>query len=130
MVGRYSREKRQDVLIAAVRKSRYADRIQLVLAGKGPTRGHYARLGKKLKNKPIMQFYSQAELIKIMNSSDLYVHPSDAEIEGISAMEAMACGLVPVISDSKLSATHQYALCPESLFKAGDAASLAEKIDY
>ena len=65
-----------------------------------------------------------------MNSCDLYIHASDAEIEGISCMEALACGLVPVISDSERSATNQYALDERSLFKAGDAGSLAEKIDY
>lgn len=36
MIGRLSNEKRQDVLIDAVKKSRHADRIRLVLAGPGP----------------------------------------------------------------------------------------------
>lgn len=35
MIGRLSNEKRQDVLMEAVRRSRHADRIQLVLAGRG-----------------------------------------------------------------------------------------------
>ena len=35
MVGRLSGEKRQDVLIDAVSKSKYADKIQLIFAGKG-----------------------------------------------------------------------------------------------
>ena len=47
--------------------------------------------------------------------------------EGISAVEAMACGLARFRLNV---ATHQYALCPESLFRAGDADSLAERIDY
>lgn len=34
--GRYSREKAQWVLIDAVAKSRHRDKIQLILAGKGP----------------------------------------------------------------------------------------------
>jgi len=44
-------------------------------------------------------------------------------------MEAFACGLVPVISDSRQSATGQFALEPRNLFRAGDPASLAERID-
>ena len=36
MVGRLSGEKRQDLIIEAAKKSRYADKIQLVFAGKGP----------------------------------------------------------------------------------------------
>jgi glycosyltransferase involved in cell wall biosynthesis len=44
-------------------------------------------------------------------------------------MEAIACGLVPIISDSRLSAAGQFALRPENLFRSGDPASLAERID-
>lgn len=130
MVGRFSAEKRQDVVIKAVQQSRYKNRIQLVFAGKGPKENKYRRLGKKLPNMPVFRFYSQEELIEMINASDLYVHASDAEIEGISCLEAMACGLVPVISDSELSATKEFALQSNSLFHSGDAASLAEKINY
>ncbi|MDI9488441.1 glycosyltransferase [Herbinix luporum] len=48
----------------------------------------------------------------------------------ISCIEAFACGLVPIFSDSKLSAAAQFALGPKHLFKAGSPESLAEKIDY
>lgn len=130
MIGRLSREKRQDLLIDAVAQSKYADRIQLVFAGKGPREKALKKRAAKLPNPPVMQFYSQQELLNVINCSDLYVHASDAEIEGISCLEAMACGLVPVISDSKLSATGQYALHPNSLFCAGDSKDLARKIDF
>ncbi len=36
MVGRYAGEKRQDELIDACAKSRHAQEIQVILAGKGP----------------------------------------------------------------------------------------------
>ena len=55
---------------------------------------------------------------------------ADMEIEAMSCMEAFAGGLVPVIANSKKSATPQFALDERSLFKAGDSRSLAEKIDY
>lgn len=45
-------------------------------------------------------------------------------------MEALACGLVPVIANSPLSATPQFALDDRSLFQAGNAGDLADKIDY
>lgn len=77
-----------------------------------------------------MGFYGQEELLRLLNSCDLYVHASDAEIEGISCMEALACGLVPVIANSPLSATPQFALDDRSLFQAGNAGDLADKIDY
>ena len=84
MVGRLSGEKRQDLIIEAAKKSRYADKIQLVFAGTGPKEKEYRRLSAGLAHPPIMGFYGQEELLRLLNSCDLYVHASDAEIEGIS----------------------------------------------
>ena len=130
MIGRYSNEKRQDVLIDAISKSKYADKIQLVLAGKGPEEKKYRKLGEKLTNPPVMKFYDKENLIKLLTSTDLYVHSADAEIEAISCIEAFACGNVPIIANSKNSATKQFALVSESLFNAGDSEDLAHKIDF
>lgn len=130
MIGRLSREKRQDVLIDAVAQSKYADRIQLVLAGKGPHKGALLRRAKKLNNPLITGFYPGTALKNLLAMCDLYVHASDAEIEAISCIEAFASGLVPVIADSKKSATPQFALDRRSLFAAGDSTDLAAKIDY
>jgi 1,2-diacylglycerol 3-alpha-glucosyltransferase len=129
MVGRFSPEKRQDVLIRAVRRSRHAARIQLHFAGHGPREKRLRRMASKLANPARFGYYSQAELIELIRGCDLYVHTSDAEIEGMSCMEAFACGLVPVISDSRRSATGQFALGPRNLFRSGDPSALAERID-
>ena len=129
MIGRLSAEKRQDVLIKAVQQSRNANRIQLYFAGQGPKERRLRRMGKKLPNPPIFGHYNKKELIELIRSCHLYVHASDVEIEGISCIEAFACGLVPIISDSKRSATRQFALGPMNLFRAGNASHLAERID-
>jgi len=130
MTGRLSREKRQDVLLDAARLSRHADRIQLVLAGRGPLAARYARRGATLPHPPLVGFLAQDELGDVLAMSDLYVHAADAEIEAIGCLEAVATGLVPVISDSRASATGQFALDERSLFRAGDARDLARAIDY
>ena len=130
MIGRYSNEKRQDVLIDAIFKSKYLDKVQLVLAGKGPKEAKYKKLGEKLPIKPIMKFYDKDNLIKLLKSTDLYVHSADAEIEAISCIEAFACGNVPIIANSPNSATKQFALTNESLFEAGNSDDLANKIDF
>lgn len=131
MVGRISREKRQDLVIKAVAKSKYAKDIQLLLLGKGTWLNKIKRLSKrKLINPAKILFTNQDELLKVLNYCDLYVHASDIEIEAISCMEAFACGLVPVISDSKLSATSQFALTENNKFKKGNYHDLANKIDY
>ena len=130
MIGRLSAEKRQDVLIDAVARSRYSNEIQLVLAGQGPKEAALRRQGEKLPHPPIIGFYTQQQLQQLLSMTDLYVHASDAEIEAISCIEAFSTGAVPVIADSPLSATPQFALTPYSLFPAGSAAALAGRIDY
>lgn len=130
MIGRLSNEKRQDVLIHAIQRSRHAGEIQLVLAGQGPKHDSIVELGKELANPPIIGFFPKEQLKDIIAMSDLYVHSADVEIEAISCIEAFASGLVPIIANSPKSATPQFALDERSLFRAGDAADLAEKIDY
>lgn len=129
MVGRFSPEKRQDVLIRAARRSRHAARIQLYFAGHGPREKRLRRMASKLANPAQFGYYSHGDLIERIRSCDLYVHASDVEIEGVSCLEAFSCGLVPVISDSRRSATGQFALEPANLFRSGDPSSLAERID-
>lgn len=131
MIGRLSLEKRQDVLMKAVSKSKYSDQIQVMYAGKGPKAKYYKKIADKLPiNPPIFGFYSQEELLNILGYTDLYVHSADVEIEAIACIEAFATGLVPVISNSDASATPQFARDERSLFEKGNIQDLANKIDY
>ena len=89
MSGRLVDEKRQDLIIKAIAKSKYNDRIQVILLGQGTNLKYYQRLGKRLKNPLMIKFCTQAEVREILNYIDLYVHASDYEIEGIAAIEAI-----------------------------------------
>lgn len=129
-VGRLSKEKQQRVLIEAVKKSKYRDKIQLIFAGAGPLREKLEKESEKLPLKPIFRFFNRQELINTINYSDLYVHPAEIEIEAIACLEAISCGLVPVISDSPRSATRYFALTENNLFACNDSVNLAQKIDY
>lgn len=130
MIGRLSNEKRQDLIFQAISKSKYNNKIQLVLAGKGPKYNKYRKLGEKLKNKPVIDFFNKEKLLELLGITELYIHSADAEIEAISCIEAFACGVVPIIANSKKSATPQFALDERSLFEAGNSDDLAKKIDY
>jgi len=130
MVGRLSEEKRQDLIIKAVQKSKYKESIQLVFLGKGPRQKYYERLGRKLPNKPEFKYVSKEELAVLFNQCDLYVHASEAESEAIACNEAITSGLVPVISDSGHSAASQFAIDGRSLFKNKNHKDLKEKIEY
>lgn len=128
--GRYSKEKSHTVLIDAAKLSRHADELQLVFAGDGPLKKKLEKRSRGLKHPPIFRFFSREELLQVINSADLYVHPAEIEIEAISCLEAISCGLVPVISDSERSATRFFALREENLFPCNDSRTLATRIDY
>ncbi|WP_369523841.1 glycosyltransferase, partial [Helicobacter japonicus] len=55
---------------------------------------------------------------------------AEFEREAFSCLEAISIGLVPIIADSKISATTQFALDERSLFKTNNIADLSAKIDY
>ena len=129
-IGRFSKEKSHKVLIDAAKKSRHADELQLVFAGDGPLRKKLEKRSKGLKNPPIFRFFSREELLRVINSAELYVHPAEIEIEAIACLEAISCGLVPVISNSERSATKFFALDERNLFHCNDSDDLAKRIDY
>lgn len=128
--GRFSREKNHKFLINAIKLSPYKNKIQLIFAGVGQLEDSIRKLGSKLPNPPIIKYFTKEELVKVMNYADLYVHPSKIELEGISLLEAMACGLVPIVSTSKRSATKHFALYSENLFDCNSPLDLASKISF
>jgi len=132
MSGRLSAEKRQDLILRAVGASKYNDKIQVILCGQGPAKARYEQdsVLYRLKNPAIIKFCRAEELRETLNYTDLYVHASDFETEGISCMEALACGAVPIISDSKYCATKGFSLSPECIFKHGKYKSLRDQIDF
>jgi len=129
--GRLAKEKSHFTLLKAVKESKYASRIQLIFAGDGPL---YPKIvnwsSRNLPIQPIINFFPREDLVKLINSCDLYCHPSEAEIEGIACLEAISCGLVPVIADSPDCATKYFSLDDRCLFKVNDSKDLAAHIDW
>ena len=128
--GRYGKEKSHHVLIDAVAHSRHESIIQLVFAGEGPLHDEIKKHGEKLTFAPYLHFFSRDEMLHMINCADLYVHPAEVEIEAIACLEAISCGVVPVIADSPRSATKYFALGEKNLFHYNDPVSLSERIDY
>ena len=129
-IGRFAPEKSQNVLLEAVRLSSHEKEIQVILAGRGPLYEKLQAQGKDLTNPPVMELFPREELPSIINYADLYVHPAEVDLEAIACLEAISCGLVPVIADSPRCATKNFALSEKNLFAVNDPASLAERIDY
>lgn len=128
-VGRLAAEKRQDVIIEAVKRSRYRDQIRLVLSGAGPREKELRRLAAELPNGAEIGFLPRAALLEGFTSADLFIHASEVELEGMSVLESMSAGLPAIIADAPESAASRFALNDDFSFPAGDAAALSAKID-
>jgi len=128
--GRYSREKDQETLIKAMKYSKYKDKIQLILAGQGPLQSRYEKIAKKIGVTPLFKFYKRDEIIDVLNMADMYVHPALMELEGIACLEAVCIGKMTIVSDSKDSATKNFAASSECIFKHHNPKDLARVIDY
>jgi glycosyltransferase involved in cell wall biosynthesis len=135
-IGRTAVEKDQPTLYKAIRLSKYAKRIRLHIAGRGPKLEPYTRMAEKLYEegvvgyKPTVGFYNREELRQLAANADLAVHCAYIEVEGMSITEAMQQAVVPVIATARYSGTDTYALDDRSKFPAKNAKVLAERIDY
>ena len=73
-------------------------KAKFILVGDGPDRGECQVLARELGIWQQTRFLGkQSELTSILSASDLFLIPSGNESFGLSALEAMACG-VPVLS--------------------------------
>ena len=135
-IGRTAIEKDQPTLYKAIRLSKYAKRIRLHIAGRGPKLAQYTRMAEKLYEdgvvnyKPVVGFYNRNQLRELAAKADLAVHCAFVEVEGMSITEALQQAVVPVIATARYSGTSTYALDERSTFPEGDAKALAARIDY
>ena len=135
-IGRTAVEKDQPTLFKAIRLSKYAKRIRLHIAGRGPKLEEYTKMANRLYRDgvvtylPTVGFYNRDQLRQLAAKADLAVHCAFVEVEGMSITEALQQAVVPVIATARYSGTATYALDERSTYPAGDAKALAERIDY
>ncbi len=73
---------------------------KLVLVGDGPDRVECERLSREIGISDHVRFLGkQSALPELLSSADLFLLPSQSESFGLSALEAMSCG-VPVVATS------------------------------
>lgn len=128
-VGRLATEKRHDLIIEAIRRSRHERRIQLVILGDGPLRERLQARVRGLTNPPRFGFVPSDELPRYYSAADLFIHAAEVELEGMSVLEAMACGAPCLIARAAKSAASQFAPDPRYLFESGSIEDLTGKID-
>ena len=134
--GRFSNEKSQRTLMEAMKHSRHRGEILLHFAGKGPKEQKYRKMAARLvqdgvlSHEPVFGFYDSTTLTGICRKAYLYIHCATVEVEGLSCVEALREGAVPVIARGPVTATSQFALDERSIFPARDAKALAARIDW
>ncbi len=92
--------KRVDDCIRIFKKIHDKIPSKLLLIGDGPERSNCEYLAKELEVDKDVTFYGEQEsFVEILSIADLFLMPSQSESFGLSALEAMACG-VPVVSSN------------------------------
>ncbi|MBO4623897.1 MAG: glycosyltransferase [Bacteroidales bacterium] len=135
-IGRLSTEKDQFTLLEAMRFSQYAQRIRLHFAGQGDAEKKIKRLAARLvkegilKYEPVFTFENRDGLRQLAAKADLAIHCATIEVEGLSIMEAMQQGAVPVIAQGHTTGATQFALDRRSRFPEKNPEALANRIDY
>ncbi len=129
-VNRLHAEKRANVLLDAVAKLKGIGHV--AIAGTGPAEAELHAQAEQLQlgdRVTFLGYVCDADLVPLYRLADIFVIPSEGELQSLVTMEAMACGL-PVI------AANAYAL-PELvhheengfLFQPGNSDELASQID-
>ncbi len=94
----FRKVKRVDDVLRVFERVREKIPAKLLMVGDGPERQHAEELARTLRIHNDTRFLGkQEEMNEILSISDLFVLTSQYESFGLSALEAMACG-VPVIS--------------------------------
>jgi len=99
-VSNFRTLKRVPDVIRIFHEVRKKVRSKLILIGDGPDRSNSEALVRELGIWEYVRFLGkQSELVPILSSADLFLMPSQSESFGLSALEALSCG-VPLISSS------------------------------
>jgi glycosyltransferase involved in cell wall biosynthesis len=135
-VGRLSGEKRVDVLLEAAGRLRTP--AQLAIAGAGPLAGrlrsHATRLGLagqfgQAGRVVFLGHVPDADLPALYRAADVFAIASEAELQSLATMEAMASGLPVVAADACALGELVRPDLNGYLFAPGDAAGLAGYLD-
>jgi alpha-1,6-mannosyltransferase len=128
-VGRFTREKRLDVLLQAQRLLAPQERPHLVLVGQGEQRSWLETWSRTYGDLSVLPFVnSRVQLARVYRGADFYIAPGPGETFGLAIAEAMACGL-PVVAVERGAAPDRIAGADCSrLYEHGSAESCARAL--
>ena len=90
--------KQVDAVVRVFAKIRERMAARLVIVGEGPEQGRVLQLVRALDLEPHVEMLGEAQdVVDVLSVADLFLLPSLQESFGLSALEAMSCG-VPVVA--------------------------------
>jgi N-acetyl-alpha-D-glucosaminyl L-malate synthase BshA len=90
--------KQVDAVVRVFARIRQQVAARLLIVGEGPERGKATQLVRALDLEPYVEMVGETQdVVGVLSAADLFLLPSLQESFGLSALEAMACG-VPVVA--------------------------------
>jgi 1,2-diacylglycerol 3-alpha-glucosyltransferase len=126
-VGRVDQDKGLDVLVWAMHHLARDD-VQLAIAGRGTHAGalqalaHHLDLGRRVV---LTGYVPSEDLVALLNSADVFVMPSQVELQSIATLEAMGTGRPVLAADAQALPELVKNGVNGYLFRPGDAQDAA-----
>ena len=131
-VGRLFPEKSVDTLIEAMPLIlEEHPKTHLTIVGGGYLRERLEKLANTLnitQNVSFLGLVSEEDKILAYNAGDIFVSPSFAELEGMTVLEAMACGKPIIVPNGEMNAARFFVDGNGLLFETANIKDLAEKV--
>ena len=127
-IGRFSAEKRWDMVLRAVGSASRRLDVGLLLIGHGPKRAKLELLGDRTRTAMVLpHMRDRGELARLLASADALVHGCEAETFCMVAAEARASG-TPLIVPDRGGAVDQLAPGAGTVYRAASEVSLERAI--
>jgi len=127
-IGRFSAEKRWEMVARAVGEGGRKRECGLVLVGEGPLRSKLEMLAHRFGNMAVLpRITDRALLARLLASADALVHGCEAETFCMVAAEARASG-IPLIVPDRGAASDQLERGAGTTYRAGSERSLEQAI--
>jgi alpha-1,6-mannosyltransferase len=127
-IGRFSAEKRWDMVLRAVGGAARRQAVGLVLVGDGPKRAKLELLADRTRTGMVLpQITDREELARLLASADALVHGCEAETFCMVAAEARASG-TPLIVPNRGAAIDQLVAGAGTVYRAASEVSLERAI--
>jgi alpha-1,6-mannosyltransferase len=127
-VGRFSAEKRWDMVLRAVGEASKSHDVGMLLVGDGPKRPKLELLAKRIGGTAVLpRIGDREELARLLASADALVHGCEAETFCLVAAEARASG-IPLIVPDRGAALDQLVAGAGTSYRSACQLSLSEAI--